>query len=174
MAFYVYELFDPRTDVVFYVGKGKGSRILAHEREARNGVKSSKCEIIREIELAGFSVGKRKVGHFVNEQEAFDFEASLVCEYGLDRLANVIPGGGTPRGTPSIFQDRVFISSTAECINRTKNGEIAGITINGSFLDLYEILQSMKARAFEVIGRRGVDWANSISGRFGVTFVAAQ
>jgi hypothetical protein len=30
LKFYVYALIDPRTDRVFYIGKGKGSRIYAH------------------------------------------------------------------------------------------------------------------------------------------------
>jgi hypothetical protein len=34
MKYYVYELVDPRTSRVFYVGKGRGKRMHAHEREA--------------------------------------------------------------------------------------------------------------------------------------------
>lgn len=51
--FYVYELRDPRNGLPFYVGKGKGDRINAHEREARKGVSSPKCERIKEIWAAG-------------------------------------------------------------------------------------------------------------------------
>ena len=31
--FYVYELIDPRTNSVFYIGKGKGKRVFQHLNE---------------------------------------------------------------------------------------------------------------------------------------------
>lgn len=37
-GFYVYALVDPRTDHVFYIGKGKGKRYAAHHREWISGI----------------------------------------------------------------------------------------------------------------------------------------
>lgn len=48
---YIYAYPDGR---VFYVGKGKGNRILDHEAEARKGINSRKCDIIRSIQPSLF------------------------------------------------------------------------------------------------------------------------
>lgn len=92
---YVYELVDPRSDAVFYVGKGTGARIDAHEAEAikKPGVCSKKLNKIRDISAAGFAVGKRKVAFFWDEQAAYDHETDVIAEYGLHALTNVLPGG---------------------------------------------------------------------------------
>lgn len=170
MSYYVYELVDPRTGKVFYVGKGKNARISAHEIEARRGGASLKCRLIRDIESEGLTVLKRKPKHFADEQEAFDFEATLICQYGLDNLTNVAPGGGTARGAPTVYMDRVIIATTAEGLNRTKNGTVVGIYINNQYLDLKSIMVASKKRAYDVISRRGLEWANEIAARFGVRF----
>lgn len=170
MSYYVYELVDPRTNTVFYVGKGKKSRVKAHEVEAKKGFISLKCDRIREIWAAGFEVTNVRVASFCDEQDAYDFEAARICEYGLNNLTNIAPGGGGGRGGPTIYHDRVIVRATAECINRTKNGEIKGVLVNGSYLDLVEILNLYKDRAFEVVSRRGLQWANDIATRFGVEF----
>ncbi|WP_376742500.1 GIY-YIG nuclease family protein [Ensifer canadensis] len=170
MTYYVYELVDPITDSVFYVGKGQKARIDAHEAEANRGVASAKCDRIRDIWSLGLSVTKRKVASFADEQEAFDFEADLICGYGLESLTNITPGGGGVRGAPTIYQDRISVRVAAEGINRTRNGEIKGVLVNGYYLDLLEFIDQSKRRAFEVIDRRGTEWANRIAKRFGVVF----
>lgn len=93
--FYVYELFDPRTGTTFYVGKGCRDRMHAHEREAARGVRSRKCDKIRELRAAGLEVGKRKVAEFDDEQAAYDFETDAIASIGLEKLTNVFPGGQT-------------------------------------------------------------------------------
>lgn len=170
MTYYVYELVDPRDDSVFYVGKGKKARVDAHEAEARKGRVSVKCDRIREIWGSGLHLVKRRVASFSDEQEALDFEADLICAYGLSNLTNVAPGGGGVRGAPTIYEDRVAIRATAEGINRTRNGEIRGILINGQYLDLLPILQHGKERAAEIVKRRGLGWVNRIAARFSVEF----
>lgn len=90
---YVYELVDPRTDVVFYVGKGTGDRINDHEREARRGVCSKKTNKINKIIAQKLEIIKRKVAYFCDEQVAYDFETEVIARYGLENLTNVMPGG---------------------------------------------------------------------------------
>jgi len=92
---YVYELIDPRCGCVFYVGKGTGARIDAHEAEAvkKPGVCSKKLNKIRDITGAGLAIAKRKVAFFWDEQAAYDHETDLISEYGLATLTNVLPGG---------------------------------------------------------------------------------
>ena len=91
--FYVYELIDPRTKKVFYIGKGTRDRIHQHEREAARGTHSRKCDMIRNILNAGLQVGKNVVQRFASEQEAYDFETARIGEIGLENLTNVYPGG---------------------------------------------------------------------------------
>jgi hypothetical protein len=102
---YVYELVDPRTESVFYVGKGKGDRIHQHEREAAKGICSEKTNRINEILSFGFEIGKRKIAYFWSEQDAYDYEAEVIAQYGLDNLTNAIPGGGTPAKRARVIKE---------------------------------------------------------------------
>lgn len=86
--YYVYELIDPRTGAVFYVGKGKGRRIEAHEADARRGVASDKCDQIRDIWADRFKVVKREVARFQDEEAAYDHEADRIGWY--TGLTNVV------------------------------------------------------------------------------------
>lgn len=100
MQFYVYTLADPRDGNVFYVGKGQGNRCYHHEREARNGAYSRKCDRIREIIAAGHAVAVTKVAHFAVEADAYAAEKTLIAEIGLTKLTNVMPGGNGPETIP--------------------------------------------------------------------------
>ena len=92
---YVYELVDPRDQAVFYVGKGAGKRVDAHEAEAASKpqVCSRKLNRIRDIWESGGVVQKRQVALFWDEQAAYDHETEVIAEYGLAALTNVLPGG---------------------------------------------------------------------------------
>jgi len=92
---YVYELVDPRTDSVFYVGKGTGKRLEQHEAEARKSVCSRKTRQIKDIWSAGCEVVRRKIALFWCEQSAYDAETDRIDEIGLTNLTNVMPGGQT-------------------------------------------------------------------------------
>lgn len=91
--FYVYELIDPRTDKVFYVGKGQNDRVDQHEIEAARGGQSHKCNLIRKIKASGNKVKKNIVQRFSDENEAYSFETKRISEIGLENLTNVMPGG---------------------------------------------------------------------------------
>jgi uncharacterized protein (UPF0210 family) len=171
MAYYVYELRDPRTDAVFYIGKGKGPRLDQHEKDARAGRQSRKCDRIREIESAGFKVQKRKVKNFADEQDAFDFEAEHIEAMGLGNLTNIIPGGGTASGRPTLATDRVRIRAAAFMVKRTGNGRVSALLVNGRKLDLLPLIENAKKGAIEVITRRGVEWANAVAKNLDVRFV---
>jgi len=93
MSYYVYELVDPRTGDPFYIGKGKGDRIAAHEAEARKGIHSRKCDRIREIWAAELKVQRRILSRFKQEHEAYAAEKQLIEDIGLANLTNVVPGG---------------------------------------------------------------------------------
>ena len=171
-AYYVYELSDPRDGSVFYVGKGKGNRIDAHEREARTGRVSRKCAHIREIECAGLKIGKAVIATFASEQDAFDFEAETICRYGLERLTNIAPGGGSPRGGISVYEDRVYVAGVSRILHRT-NGQPPVLLVMGQRLDLAETFKGYSKKLGEIAGRRGLDWLNKVAGRHMVSYVSA-
>jgi hypothetical protein len=80
LKFYVYALIDPRTDRVFYIGKGKGSRIYAHV-EASEHIDTKEIEkiaTIKAIRSAGLAVRHVVVRHGLEETEAFAVEAALI------------------------------------------------------------------------------------------------
>jgi len=93
MRFYVYCLADPRDGKIFYIGKGTGRRIDAHERNVankteRNGIK---LQIIKEIWASGKTVRKRILKHFEIENDAFALERKLIRAYK--------PGANISQGT---------------------------------------------------------------------------
>lgn len=42
---YVYGLIDPRTNKIFYIGKGSDNRVFDHEKEAEKSLTSEKQKI---------------------------------------------------------------------------------------------------------------------------------
>lgn len=93
--YYVYTLAYP-DGTVFYVGKGTGSRIDRHEKEARSDKPSYnpyKCRIIRKIWDEGGQVLKQKIAFYDREEDAFKAEIALIAFYGKDTLTNLTEGG---------------------------------------------------------------------------------
>lgn len=80
LKYYVYALIDPRTERVFYVGKGKGSRIYAHVEasEATDTKEVEKIATIKAIRAAGLKVKHVVIRHGLEESEAFAVEAALI------------------------------------------------------------------------------------------------
>lgn len=73
---YIYELADPTTGLAFYVGKGSGDRIAAHERDALRSkdVCSRKLNKINELWSGGLKVERRFVAFFmVKHNIEFDY-----------------------------------------------------------------------------------------------------
>ena len=111
MPYYVYELRDPRTNIPFYVGKGKNSRVHAHGAEAAREEQrrreraehsadddsseesSEKIRKIREIRQQGAEVIDVIVGRFQTEDEAYAVESVLIkWVYGFENLTNKVHG----------------------------------------------------------------------------------
>jgi hypothetical protein len=110
MKYYVYGLLDPRTEEVFYIGKGKGARIAAHVREAaEDGNNAPKHRRIREIEASGQRVRQIFLARDLEQEgEAFAIEALMIYEakcHGVvlgiqSNLTNLISGQHTERYRP--------------------------------------------------------------------------
>lgn len=91
LGYYVYRLVDPRSDETFYVGKGKGGRLLQHVTDARSSIlESRKLNRIREIERSGGTVLFLVHRHGLTEKEALEVEAALIDAY--PRLSNEVEG----------------------------------------------------------------------------------
>ena len=103
LGFYVYALRDPRDGEVFYVGKGKGERILQHVTEAGKNPTSEKAKLkrIKDIEAKGFKVEhlflrtglKTEDLAFAIEQAVIDaFLANRATSNGVSKLTNLVAG----------------------------------------------------------------------------------
>lgn len=112
-SFYVYILRRP-DGRPFYVGKGRGDRVLSHENEARHAndrtSNAYKLNVIRSIRRSGDAVVYEI--EFVThvEDEAYAREADLIS--GFKRLheggplTNLAPGGGSGSGIAPETRER--------------------------------------------------------------------
>lgn len=96
-GFYVYALIDPRSNDVFYIGKGTGNRVFSHEMESgkTSVVEKEKIRKIQDIEKSGLSVKRIMVNWGLSEQEAFASEASLINLFNFisgNQLSNIVAG----------------------------------------------------------------------------------
>ena len=93
LEYYVYFLEDPRTDEMFYIGKGFGNRIFHHVNGAlETGVKSDKLDRIRNIINSGYEVKHYILRHGLNEAVAFELEAAFIDLIGTENLSNLQSG----------------------------------------------------------------------------------
>ena len=98
LGYYVYGLKDPRTNEYFYIGKGKGNRILQHRQEALNTDHTNdKCEIIRDIINNGLEPELVILRHNIKtESEAYEMESLCINLYNdiykSNQLSNAVSG----------------------------------------------------------------------------------
>ena len=95
--YYVYGWIDPRTNQIFYIGKGTGNRVFEHEKESLNSPNSDKLKLktISEINALGLDVKKIIINSNLTETEAFAAEAALInaFNYVSDAgLTNIVAG----------------------------------------------------------------------------------
>lgn len=109
MKYYVYQLIDPRTDIVFYIGKGQKRRMYTHVNEVIRGrVPNGNDRLgnkIKKIINFELKVKYKKVLITDDEQEAYTTEKKLIKEIGLENLCNLTGGGegGAPTGKKHHF-----------------------------------------------------------------------
>lgn len=108
---YVYALLDPRTNEIFYIGKGQGNRILAHTQSVEKGsVKSIKEKRIFAITNSGNKVRNIILAKsFETEEEALAIESLFILQGFNERkvlgincdLTNEVMGHHPERYRPS-------------------------------------------------------------------------
>lgn len=97
--FYVYGLIDPRTNSLFYIGKGRGNRINQHfHNKVKSDGNNEKINVINEIQNARLNVKKIQIGKNLSEESAYALEKILIYRIGrkiIDEgpLTNIQPGG---------------------------------------------------------------------------------
>ncbi|WP_025209085.1 LEM-3-like GIY-YIG domain-containing protein [Hippea sp. KM1] len=139
IGYYVYVLVDPRSDKIFYIGKGKGNRIFAHVNGAlENETESDKIALIKEIINEGMEVQHYIVRHGIETEEiAFEIEATLIdlltCEKfkHLSQITNIIAGHKSwERGIKTV--DELEALYSAEPLNEIKHNLLL-ININKTY-----------------------------------------
>jgi hypothetical protein len=96
LGHYVYLYVDPTDSVVFYVGKGKNGRALAHLRADE---KKRISKRIRKIKASGQEPKIEILAHGLgNPDTALKVEAAAIDLLGLPQLVNAVRGHGTKYG----------------------------------------------------------------------------
>lgn len=81
--FYVYELVDPRTNLPFYIGKGKNNRCEKHLDETyKNTENKKKYAYIKGLKNKGLIPVINKIAIELLEEDAYNLEAELIALYG--------------------------------------------------------------------------------------------
>lgn len=95
-VYYVYQIVDPRSDLIIYVGKGKDQRYLVHQKRVLQGKKDINPKLankLRKIFDEGFQPGYVFVQKDMSEDDAYALEQKITVEIGLDNLCNLKYGG---------------------------------------------------------------------------------
>lgn len=122
MKYYIYQLIDPRSNNVFYVGKGTGNRAYAHNKFKDGNNNYYKDSIIKELHKQQLEPIVVIVEHFASEQDAYDYEDKLIATIGIDNLTNITEGVRPPskKGWTPSAETLAKRSASLKGIQRTK------------------------------------------------------
>ena len=151
---YVYALVDPRTDKIFYIGKGKDNRVFAHCNAAiSDDSESLKLNLIREIIAEGYEVKHYILRHKLSDAEAIIIESVLIDfltypEFNNESLlTNIVSGHHQwDRGIKTV--DEIEAIYNCQKIAPNPNDRILLVSLNRTFdlarkrnddIDLYKI-----------------------------------
>lgn len=98
LNYYVYCLIDPRSNEVFYIGKGCGNRVFAHMNLAlETSFETDKLDQIRQINKEGLDPIHYIIRHGLEPNHALEIESTLIdysrlCEGFNFKLKNLVKG----------------------------------------------------------------------------------
>jgi hypothetical protein len=102
LGYYVYLYLNPLDNAIFYVGKGKSGRALAH---LHTHEKMAISKVIREIRAAGDEPRIEILAHGLGSPEtAHRVESAAIDLLGLDKLANAVRGHSAKFGRMPIHE----------------------------------------------------------------------
>lgn len=161
MQYYVYQLIDPRNSKPFYVGKGKGERMYAHEREAEGKSQHPKCKVIREIKELGYVIEYKILKRFEDEEQAYLYEAEVILDIGLENLTNLVHGGNIKPFKPNPNSEyRAMVSILAVILKKTRgNFSHNTMTFLWLKLDITDTLKIVVTKNLEkLFAKKGIGW----------------
>src|SRR3990170_5288080 len=110
LGFYVYLYVNPIDNTIFYVGKGTGSRAVAHLEDPAG---TKKANLIRKLRSVGVEPRIELLAHGLRtEEEARLLEAASIDLLGIDNLTNEVRG--ITRGAGRMTLDQAIALYTAE------------------------------------------------------------
>jgi hypothetical protein len=166
-GYYVYALIDPRSDSVFYIGKGIGNRVFAHEIEQDKNPESEKRKLqtIHEIEAEKLGVKRVILNWGLTESEAFAAEAALINYFNLtkkDALTNIVAGHHTHE---ALTVEDFEVKYGAELLSETDiKHNVLVIKINKRYrrdmsdLELYEAVRGIWKASLNSIKKRNIEY----------------
>lgn len=140
LKYYVYRLIDPRNGETFYVGKGKGNRVFAHAKGEipDDDAINEKLKRIREIRRDNFEVAHVIHRHGLEEQIAFEVEASLIDAY--PEVTNLMGGRASDERGLMHSQQIIDRFTAKEAILR-HSGLLININRSAVEKDIYEAVR---------------------------------
>lgn len=93
-SFYTYFLVDPRNGEIFYVGKGKGKRMMQHSSRALRGKIDNveKHRRITSIVCSGLKVCELVFSAYDNESDAYAVERMMILYLKDSGITNIVGG----------------------------------------------------------------------------------
>lgn len=161
LPFYVYVLMQPLTKEVFYVGKGKGTRMQQHSREVKlkmaigEALTTAKQQKIKEVMDFSEELLELVVARFETEDEAFAVEATLIkWVYGFDALTNAVHGHGSECiREKNNFEQSEYLDIQAPIRSNDgsyRDAHIAALQASGAHALLTEIKTQLLQRGFDL------------------------
>ncbi|MFU8828866.1 MAG: LEM-3-like GIY-YIG domain-containing protein [Phycisphaerales bacterium] len=142
IGFYVYLYIDPRTEKVFYIGKGLGNRVFSHLRVKDD---SEKTKIISELDKLKIAPRIELLKYGLDEEKALLVEATAIDLINISNLTNAARGHGSRYGARATVQE-VQATLSAEPVVITH--DVLLININREFrygmsaIELYDATRS--------------------------------
>lgn len=122
--YYVYAYIDPRNEKIFYIGKGKSTRMYVHLRSGMLKTDTPKNNLIKEILNNGLKPKIIKLEKNLTEKEALAKEIEWIKKIGKDNLTNKTIGGQGVSGLPSPFKGKYHSEEAKQKMRESKLGSL--------------------------------------------------
>lgn len=160
--FYVYVLFR-ETGAPFYIGKGKSCRWNHHKWQARSGIQSHKCAIIRDMQTRGVEIIKVKLHDGLTEEVAHTYEIALIKAIGRGDdgpLVNHTDGGEGISGFKMSPEERAkrSVALAGKTVSPETRANMSaaqrGRTFSAEHLAKLSAVRRGKKQSAETLGRK--------------------